>query len=356
MEVSKWLFSPRAIAAVKRKLHNCISRNSATSLRQLEQKPEIVSNWISRYSNGFNMEIKDPRSNKISGHFFNSRDAFELENVILEPLQSSIYSQNGRLVKESTIWPAAHYFDSFPWTFKKVQSFSTIENGIAISSNSYYHWLIEDLPSTLFLSKLFPETTLICYSDAPRYVEDLLKTLPNPVLKSSKPMLVAKLKMVEKSEDYGWPSPADIEVLKGHGPINSRIKSHADTKIYISRENARRSPSNEFQIAQYFLSKGFTKVVLENFNLLEQIEIISGAKVIAGIHGAGLTNMVWMNTGGAVIDIANVSYWTECYHRLAEICHQSYIPFVYEGPILGEVPIPSLDDLISTFDFGRESK
>jgi len=302
------------------------------------------------------LEIYDPRSKKISGHFFNSRDAFELQNVILEPFQSSIYSQAGQLVKESTIWPAAHYFDSFPWTFKKARNFSRIENGIAISSNSYYHWLIEDLPSSLFLSELFPETPMLCYSDAPRYVEDLLKTLPNPILKSSGPMLVKKLKMVEKHEDYGWPSPADIEILKGYGPINSRISSYAETMVYISRENARRSPSNEFQISQYFLSKGFTKVILEKYPLLEQIEIISRAKVIAGIHGAGLTNLVWMNTGGVVIDIANVSYWTECYHRLAEICGQSYIPFVYEGPILGEVPLPSLDDLISTFDFGRKSK
>ncbi|MGB0432579.1 MAG: glycosyltransferase 61 family protein [Bacteroidia bacterium] len=77
-------------------------------------------------------------------------------------------------------------------------------------------------------------------------------------------------------------------VKKGAGKTRRSIKNHknlVDTiKPYIK---------SEFQ---------FKSIALENLNLKQQINLFSSAALVIGQHGAGLSNIIWMNKKTSVVE------------------------------------------------------
>jgi capsular polysaccharide biosynthesis protein len=64
-------------------------------------------------------------------------------------------------------------------------------------------------------------------------------------------------------------------------------------RIFIDRSAARARPlRNREKIYESFRNKGYSVLRMENYSLLEQLDIFSSATVIVGEHGAGLTNIL----------------------------------------------------------------
>ncbi len=67
-----------------------------------------------------------------------------------------------------------------------------------------------------------------------------------------------------------------------------------DDKIYISRKYTRlRSITNEAQIEKLFKNKGFQIVYMEKLPFVNQVAIISHAKIVAGFSGSGMHNTIF---------------------------------------------------------------
>ena len=88
-------------------------------------------------------------------------------------------------------------------------------------------------------------------------------------------------------------------------------------------------------------------------SLLAQAEVFQGANFIAGIHGAGLSNMIWSRSGAVVLDIANVGYWTECFHRLAHLKGHTYEHFLYDGLVTDLIDIDPLEQKLISLGLTR---
>lgn len=319
------------------------SKDSTTSIRASEQPAGVFSDVIEEYSRNEVFTAFDPRINNSEGHFFNYRNVFRLKNVLLEPRQGLVYDHNGRLLKESSCWSSEKIFASFPWRPRYISRLKELDHAIFITSNSYWHWLIEDLATTILSIDTDPNSPILVASNPPKYVLDFLDLQNRRVIFLDRPIRLKSLVMVEKRQDSGWPHPRDIEILIAYKPFQeARDPSDPVKKIYISRRYSKRSPKNENQIEEYFASIGFQIVELEKLNLLEEIELISSAKVLAGIHGAGLANQVWMKEGGVIIDIVNEKYWTESIFRLAALTKNKYVPIPFNLTSKGEVPLPTI--------------
>ena len=63
-------------------------------------------------------------------------------------------------------------------------------------------------------------------------------------------------------------------------------------KIFISRRDTRRL-SNEAEVEQFLISKGYEKLYLEDYTVLEQIALVSLADSIVAIHGAALGPLIF---------------------------------------------------------------
>jgi hypothetical protein len=339
------LQSARIEAFLRRKAVQLLGFNEISSVGIERGNRKALSNFekICQYSNGFTTEIFDPRISSTRGHYYQERSAYLVKDVILEPRQGLIYSAVGEIINESTSWQTAHVYNSFPWNPKKGVKELPLESAIYITSNTFYHWLIEDLASTIFCLGLNPSSPILVAKNCPPFVLDFLNTTNREVIFLSGPVKVKSLLMVAKGKDSGWPHPRDIQELLSYQPFALCLKKQIPgRRIYVSRKNARRSPDNEAEVEKTFQNLGFEVLELEKLTLLDQIASLSQASLIAGVHGAGLTNAIWLKEGSKVLDIVNENYWTECFHRLCVLKEVQYSFHVCEGKIQDPIALPGL--------------
>lgn len=343
----------RARMLAKRKIVRALNYTPGNSISlDRHEKPSTVSNErIEMYSNSSTVEIYDPRSELPRGHYFQQRYAYRANNVILEPKQGLIYSSEGTLVEESTNWPIFQMYDSFPWNPKNNVKTLEIESAIFLPSSAFWHWLIEDLPPTIFALGLDSNSPILVAKNPPKYVRDFLTTLDREVIFLDGPVKVNSLIFVGKSQDSGWPHPKDLDVVVNYGPFAQvRDFSSAPGKIYVSRRASRRSPSNEVEIEELFLSRDFRVVRLEEMNLLDEIRLMSSVSFIAGVHGAGMANMIWMPPESKLFDIANDNYWTESGHHATYMLGIEYNYSIYKGELTGAVSIEEVRQKLDSFN------
>jgi hypothetical protein len=74
---------------------------------------------------------------------------------------------------------------------------------------------------------------------------------------------------------------------------NSKTREYSN-KVFISREDAsKRKLKNKENIRSYLEKKGFKSYKLSELSFSEQISLFSQAEVVLGVHGAGLTNLIF---------------------------------------------------------------
>jgi hypothetical protein len=335
----------RRMMYLKRKVLSSVGNlpGRITSLSTEEHSVKIQSEILNIYSSGLVREVLDPRSNQVRGHYFQERKVVKIHNVVVEPKQGVIYSQDGELIRESTCWPPFQFYNSFPWNPGSNVSQLEVNNGVILSSSSYGHWLLEDLPSTIHILNMYPQAVLLVANNPPKYVVDFLGRIENEVVFLNSPALIRSVIMIEKCEDSGWPHPQDVRTLQNFKDkvVDSRTNSHVK-KIYASRRKSKRSPINELEMERLFLSAGFEVHCLEDLNFYEEISLISNCSFLAGVHGSALMNSVWMPPKSKVYEIVNDSYWTEYGHRLPEIIGHDYFYSIYSGNKTAEVHIDSI--------------
>ncbi len=96
-------------------------------------------------------------------------------------------------------------------------------------------------------------------------------------------------------------------------------------RIYVSRRKARiRRIANETELAPMLERLGFETVDLENMSFAAQVAMMREAKIIAGPHGAGLANMLFMASGGAVVEIRQLAGPPNAFFTLAGATGQNY--------------------------------
>lgn len=82
---------------------------------------------------------------------------------------------------------------------------------------------------------------------------------------------------------------------------NEKFKTYE--KIWIDRKFARRPVKNFGEIEIVLQRHGYHIVNLETLSLVEKIALISNCRVLAGTHGSGHSNMLFMKKNSIIIDV-----------------------------------------------------
>jgi capsular polysaccharide biosynthesis protein len=87
--------------------------------------------------------------------------------------------------------------------------------------------------------------------------------------------------------------------------------------------------TNEKEMESILERHGFEIHFFENYDLKKQIELMSETKHLLAVHGAGLTNMLFMKEGGKVLELRNAGdAHNNCYFSLAAaLGHDYYYQF-----------------------------
>lgn len=95
--------------------------------------------------------------------------------------------------------------------------------------------------------------------------------------------------------------------------------------LYVSRGAAfKRRPTNEGEIIEMLVANGFDVVYPETMSVREQISAFSQARIVVGILGAAMTNMVFSPRHAQVIVLIPDSITGHFFWDLASLKHQGY--------------------------------
>jgi hypothetical protein len=98
--------------------------------------------------------------------------------------------------------------------------------------------------------------------------------------------------------------PAGVELLRELGA--SARKASPGRRLFVSRRQLDRTTriSNESELLEAAASLGFVEVTPETLPYREQVRLFSDAEVIAGPHGSGLANAIYMARGTGLCELA----------------------------------------------------
>lgn len=207
---------------------------------------------------------------------------------------------------------------------------------------NYYHWLTETVLRIWTVKESISDYTLLLPESfrTIRFVGQSLEALGVKNIRYVQEGIVQarSLTLVENKPycNHYFPDAAKqignffSDYVKGKG---IKVQDFGD-KIFVSRKKAdRRKMMNEDDVSGMLSGYGFRSVDFEDFDFFQQVAILGKAKYLIGMHGAGLTNMLFMPQGGRVLEFHREIYsrnefHSDVYWKLASaLGHQYYYQF-----------------------------
>lgn len=198
----------------------------------------------------------------------------------------------------------------------------------------YYHWMTEAIPRLWHVRDLVVDRVLILPQNFQGVLTESLEAIYSGNifwLPHRTNAIVTDLLIPENPPFSGV---YDIKLLVA---LRSRYTEwlhrvspqHVTSRrVYVSRAKARqRKVINEQEITSMLAKKGFSIVSFEDCDFKEQVVLMRDLEILLGIHGAGLTNMLFMRPGSVVVELQKNPELDEpsvLYRDLAEALGLSY--------------------------------
>lgn len=285
--------------------------------------PKTVTK-VTDYSEALVIESMGVLPGRGVSHAFEKREVFEISNARVDPAMGEVYLESGEFVIQSTPW---HTYVPYPERrpLGGAQRLFDDNGYIRLPSWTYYHEIIENLPPYLFLKSLRPLAQTLIPAEGSRLVQEILDSLGFTYVTHQRQIVVNKLFMVSQGRDSGYPHPKDLQVLRSYFMSENKSEQTSDQIFYISRLKSTRSVPGEKRLIDLLERDTRVKVVeAEKLSFQDQMKIFSTARAIVGIHGAGMTNQIWMRPGGSILEISDPSYSNAVYECLASSLGHSY--------------------------------
>lgn len=195
----------------------------------------------------------------------------------------------------------------------------------------YMHWFSDAMQRIQHLEKFLNEYPVIIFRhyENYEYIKYTLKRLeiPHIVLERENYYLVKELLI----SSHVAPSGNYHEILINN--VSSRLKENIEVRnsqpsenIWISRQKATiRKVVNNKELQKILKKYDFREIILEDLSFEEQVNILSRAKILAGIQGAGLTNILFMKEETSLLEVRSVEDASNnCYFSLASALNIKY--------------------------------
>ena len=276
--------------------------------------------------------------------FYDENFSFEIPEVELFELKQTLVNNRSVSLKFLPIFNLTlHRKPTFIQLCKDLVRLSLQKKEIQINgilgvqewSNNYFHWMTEVLPRIVVMHQANPTIPVLIPSNYLQY-NFIRQSLER--LKIAFKIFDVKAALKVKTL-FAIPVPHVGRFNEGllHSfrdvfskPVSETVNPHR--LLYISRDKAkRRKVTNELELSSFLMSKGFEKVILEDYTMDEQVRLMQESKMVISCHGAGLTNIMFMQKGQTVIELksSNNNYW--CYFSLARVFGLDYNYILCEG-------------------------
>lgn len=239
------------------------------------------------------------------------------------------YTDNGRIP-----------FESIPLRFHLDKFYPDSQNTLAYAcslvncwgNDVYHHWILDCL-TRLEGAEKFQEITgikpkIIVHKNCKKWQLESLSLLgyqpEDLVYWEGQSTNVKNLIVPSFRRQSRWTEISSIEWLRHRlsGSINkkkcSNLNIHPE-RIYVSRnKNSGRGVHNEKELVDLLEKYGFYCCSPETLKFSDEVCLFSKTKVLIGVHGSGLSNILFSNQSSAtVIDLFHPDYYTQSVFRLS---------------------------------------
>ena len=199
-------------------------------------------------------------------------------------------------------------------------------------SNRFFHWYTDTLSRILNISDITNEYPVLIPADLldNNYIRGTLDNLKINHLPydQNKVVKINTLIIPSHTAPTGNYNKEIVTSLSRKLRTESAAQNlHTESEnIWISRSNGGyRKILNEKEFVKVLKKFNFTIYYPEQHNFEYNQNTFSKAKIIGGLHGAGLTNMMFMQRGGKVIEIRRTGdHLNNCYFSLASDLELEY--------------------------------
>ncbi|GAB3637404.1 hypothetical protein GCM10027422_29940 [Hymenobacter arcticus] len=232
------------------------------------------------------------------------------------------------------------------------------------AAGNYYHWLVDSLPRLLLLREKYPSCLLLSPTPVRNYIQVTTEALGFPLLQpvpTEKFVQVQKLIMPSHVAPPGKQDPELIrrvrsEVKQALGHFGTTVNT-AGKRLYVSRskQQARRL-ANEAELADLFDQYGIKIIYFEGMSFEQQVASMQGVELLIGLHGANLTNMLFLDSGATIIELMNNTICNLCYFQLASNLELAYYAVPCTAVVgSGSLAVPNSEDVVVDIAFLTET-
>jgi capsular polysaccharide biosynthesis protein len=204
--------------------------------------------------------------------------------------------------------------------------------GIQDWSANYFHWMTETLPSLVALDGVKDKTTipvlLVSSSIRHKHINETLQLLGYTVYYYDihKSIKISKLHSIKIPVVGSYNESFLLNMRNAFfQKLNLMEQIKPFRKIYISRRKAtRRKIVNQDDLSILLSNYDFETVFLEDYTIEHQIKLLYETQCVIAPHGAGLTNILFMQPDAKVIELKahNNDYW--CFFSMARVAKLQY--------------------------------
>jgi len=267
----------------------------------------------------------------------------ELPNAYTFINNEEVWTQNHEIILDHTtqkINPKKNEFINFGKA-KKIKG-QVVQLSLSGLENNYYHWLTECLGRLYLLKKAGITPDYYIVNNNLEFQKQWLK-----LFGISNKQILTPTTHTHKKYNNRYLIQADCLIIttfinnwipiqfvndfvsfqklwlpswigKQYKKIIDKIDSDSFYNIYITRRNAKyRKVINENELIPILQKHGFDIIDLDLIPVIEQINIFKKAKMIIGIHGAGLTNMFFCKEGAKILEIYPSNYFDSSFRLQA---------------------------------------
>ena len=219
---------------------------------------------------------------------------------------------------------------------RQVSALATGPVGLTFDSwsGNYFHWIAEELPRLALLRKVQPNcTVLLPGPKSPDYIVQMVSALGFHHTYSLTPgelVHVPDLWVAVRPGRHGYMVPALMrevrEAVLASLAVSLDPAKRAKRRVYVSRSRQKwRQLTNEEEIVALLAGYGFETVYFEDMTFVEQVRTMYEAAVFIGIHGANMTNILFMTPGSHAIEIMSHTYVNPSYLSMASSIGVDYL-------------------------------
>lgn len=218
------------------------------------------------------------------------------------------------------------------------------------AGGNYYHWFLDGLTRLVHLSSFPADCRVLVPAGLPGFAADSLARLglADRILEVDSRDIVA--------EDYwfagptmlsGCPDPIGVRWLRERLAMPS---AGPGRRLFLSRRATTRMARNESQARRLLEGLGWEAVDPAELDLGAQIRLFGEAEMVAGVHGAAFTNLLWMPAGGAVLEIMPSRRRNGCYAGIALMAGLRHETLVQPSDRSGamDIDLRALEETVTT--------